>query len=147
MADGAEAGPGVAGSPPEEPSRLQGFGGCSSGRDRLLSDRLDDHDGLSQEDPRESSPGPEVLMTTSLAYPAGHSEFSAPCRTASQASGPRQPQISPRDRTASCSSVSSATLASILVREKSGMVQPSTIVYVPPLTVHGNEEIRPSGTP
>ena len=143
MADGAEVGPGVAGSPPEEPSRLQGFGGCSSGRDRLLSDRLDDHEGLSQEDPRESSPGPEVLMATSLAYPSGHSEFPARCGPERRLAQP----ISPRARTASCSSVSSATLASILVRENSGIAQPSTIVYVPPLTVHGNEEIRPSGTP
>ena len=56
-------------------------------------------------------------------------------------------QIRPRDRTASRSSASSATLASILPREKSLISRPWTISYAPPAVVHGKEEMRPSGTP
>src|SRR5690606_19922495 len=52
------------------------------------------------------------------------------------------------DRTASRSSASSATLASIRSREKSSMSSPSTIFHSPlPSDVTGNEQTSPSGTP
>jgi len=55
-------------------------------------------------------------------------------------------QISPRALTASRSSASSATEASILPRENSSMSSPWTISHDPPLDVTGNPEMRPAGT-
>ena len=51
----------------------------------------------------------------------------------------------PSVRTASRSSISSATLLSILPREKSLISRPGTIWYAPSEVVQGNEEISPSG--
>ena len=55
--------------------------------------------------------------------------------------------MSPSCLTASRSSASSATLASIRAREKSSMSSPSTICHRPSDTVTGKDEIRPSVTP
>ena len=63
------------------------------------------------------------------------------------ARGVRPAQISPRPLTASRSSASSATEASILPREKSSMSRPWTISQEPFVEVTGKPEIRPSGTP
>jgi Zn-dependent peptidase ImmA (M78 family) len=54
---------------------------------------------------------------------------------------------SPSWRTASRSSLSSATVRSIRSREKSGTSRPSTISHLPPAQRHGNEETSPSSTP
>ncbi len=56
-------------------------------------------------------------------------------------------QIRPRPRTASRSSSSSLTEASIRARENSLMSRPWTISYWPSLVVTGKEEMIPSGTP
>ena len=53
----------------------------------------------------------------------------------------------PREVTASRSSTSSATEASIRARLKPEMSRPGTILHCPPSEVAGNDEIRPSGTP
>src|SRR4029079_2920295 len=54
--------------------------------------------------------------------------------------------IRPSSLTASRSSPSSATDASILPRENSLMSRPWTISQLPSLVVTGKDEIRPSGT-
>ncbi|CAM5446189.1 hypothetical protein SGRI78S_04069 [Streptomyces griseus subsp. griseus] len=56
-------------------------------------------------------------------------------------------QIRPSSRTASRSSVSSLTDASMRVRENSLMSRPWTISYFPSFVVTGKEEMMPSGTP
>ena len=56
-------------------------------------------------------------------------------------------QSRPSFCTASRSSPSSATLASIFDREKSSISRPWTIFHSPFSEVTGNEEMRPSGTP
>ncbi|SCE09844.1 alkylhydroperoxidase AhpD family core domain-containing protein [Streptomyces sp. DvalAA-19] len=56
-------------------------------------------------------------------------------------------QIRPSSRTASRSSVSSLTDASMRARENSLMSRPWTISYVPFFVVTGKEEMMPSGTP
>ena len=53
----------------------------------------------------------------------------------------------PRPCTASRSSASSATEASMRAREKSSISRPWTISHLPPRESTGNEEMRPSGTP
>ena len=53
----------------------------------------------------------------------------------------------PRPRTASRSSSSSLTEASMRAREKSLISRPWTICQSPLLVVTGNDEMRPSGTP
>ena len=64
-----------------------------------------------------------------------------------RAPGDEQLQIRPSSFTASRSSASSATLASMRAREKSSMSSPCTISYSPSAQVTGNEEMRPSATP
>ena len=56
-------------------------------------------------------------------------------------------QMRPRPLTASRSSTSSATEASMRAREKSSMSRPWTMEYSPPEQVTGNDDMRPSGTP
>src|SRR5439155_21320815 len=57
------------------------------------------------------------------------------------------PQISPSSATASRSSRSSLTLASMRSREQSLRARPGTILHTPFSVVHGNPEIKPSETP
>lgn len=59
----------------------------------------------------------------------------------------RTDQIRPSSRTASRSSVSSFTEASIRAREKSLISRPWTISYLPSFVVTGKDEMMPSGTP
>src|SRR5689334_7531767 len=56
-------------------------------------------------------------------------------------------QIRPRPFTASRSSTSSATEASIRPRENSSISRPWMISYEPPEQRTGNDEMMPSGTP
>lgn len=64
----------------------------------------------------------------------------------STASGARG-QTRPSARTASASSWSSATEASIRARENGSISRPCTICQLPPSVVTGNDETSPSGTP
>lgn len=97
-----------------------------------------------------------------MTYPDEYGERSGAC--APKAPGSKEPgafgaqafrngsgavpgQMRPRPRTASRSSSSSFTEASMRARENSLISRPWTISYFPPEQVTGKEEIRPSGTP
>src|SRR6478735_337678 len=96
---------------------------------------------------RQALNGGRRLRTYAGGRPRQQSLSGAPSYGSGSGRRPDSGQIRPSSRTASRSSVSSCTDASMRARENSLMSRPWTISYFPSFVVTGKEEMMPSGTP